>query len=284
MADTATVVTMRGNSRRISRSVLALAVVGALALAACHPAPTTPIEFNPVPIASWRTDGVGRATLLVGDVLYVGGDFGTVSSPNGSTSMDKANLAAFDINTGALISGFTAHTNGTVQTLAHDGTRLYVGGEFTSVNGQSRARLAALDPATGAVDQGWYTQSYGNVYALAIGGGQLFVGGSFSTIANTARSRVASFDLGTGSITSFNPSPDGTVGAITASAIVATIGDGKQSKNGRKFAAWPGPEPTPLKRSSGGKDHLGDPHQRHVLPPSSSIEGANQTRIARRMS
>ena len=45
------------------------------------------------------------------------------------------------------------------------------------------------------------------------------------------------------------------VGPITASAIVATIGDGKQFKNGREFAAWLGL--TPLNRSSGGKERLG---------------------------
>ena len=45
------------------------------------------------------------------------------------------------------------------------------------------------------------------------------------------------------------------VGPITASAIVATIGGGKQFNNGREFAAWLGL--TPLNKSSGGKERLG---------------------------
>jgi len=45
------------------------------------------------------------------------------------------------------------------------------------------------------------------------------------------------------------------VGPMTASAIVATIGDGKQFRNGRELAAWLGL--TPLNRSSGGKERLG---------------------------
>ncbi|MEM9207440.1 MAG: IS110 family transposase [Pseudomonadota bacterium] len=45
------------------------------------------------------------------------------------------------------------------------------------------------------------------------------------------------------------------VGPITASAIIATICDGNQFKNGREFAAWLGL--TPLNRSSGGKERLG---------------------------
>ncbi|WP_166416231.1 IS110 family RNA-guided transposase [Cochlodiniinecator piscidefendens] len=45
------------------------------------------------------------------------------------------------------------------------------------------------------------------------------------------------------------------VGPVTASAIVATVGDAKQFKNGRQFAAWLGL--TPLNLSSGGKERLG---------------------------
>lgn len=45
------------------------------------------------------------------------------------------------------------------------------------------------------------------------------------------------------------------VGPVTASAIAATVGDGKQFKSGRDFAAWLGL--TPLNRSSGGKERLG---------------------------
>jgi len=45
------------------------------------------------------------------------------------------------------------------------------------------------------------------------------------------------------------------VGPVTASAIVATIGDGHQFRNARSFAAWLGL--TPLNRSSGGKERLG---------------------------
>lgn len=45
------------------------------------------------------------------------------------------------------------------------------------------------------------------------------------------------------------------VGAITASAIVASVGDFKQFKNGAQFGAWLGL--TPKQNSSGGKSSLG---------------------------
>jgi len=45
------------------------------------------------------------------------------------------------------------------------------------------------------------------------------------------------------------------VGPVTASAVVATVGDFKQFKNGAQFGAWIGL--TPRQHSSGGKSHLG---------------------------
>ena len=45
------------------------------------------------------------------------------------------------------------------------------------------------------------------------------------------------------------------VGAVTASALAASIGDGHQFRNGREFAAWLGL--TPANKSSGGKKRLG---------------------------
>ena len=45
------------------------------------------------------------------------------------------------------------------------------------------------------------------------------------------------------------------VGAVMASAIIASIGDAHQFRNGREFAAWLGL--TPANKSSGGKEKLG---------------------------
>lgn len=59
------------------------------------------------------------------------------------------------------------------------------------------------------------------------------------------------------------------VGPITASAIVATVGSGKQFNNGREFAAWLGL--TPINKSSGGKERqghiskMGDQYIRRLL-------------------
>ena len=45
------------------------------------------------------------------------------------------------------------------------------------------------------------------------------------------------------------------VGPLTADAVVASVGDGQDFRNGRQLSAWLGL--TPVQRSSGGKDRLG---------------------------
>ena len=59
------------------------------------------------------------------------------------------------------------------------------------------------------------------------------------------------------------------IGPITASALVATVGNGRDFKNGRQFAAWLGL--VPRQYSTGGKTRLGhitkrgDPYLRTLL-------------------
>ena len=177
-----------------------------------------PAHWQQAPIASWRVDGRGYATAVVGDTLYVGGDFSTVRSPDGATVVARANLAAFDLDTGALRPAFSANTNGIVRTLVASGDQLVVGGSFTSIRGVPRGRLAAVDLATGAVSTALVADTNSNVYTVAVGGGRLFVGGSFSTIRGVGRSRLAALDQATWSVTPYAPEPNGTVLSLAASA------------------------------------------------------------------
>jgi hypothetical protein len=203
------------------RRVLIVFTMVALGLGSLTPAsaqvdPNAPLYLANTPLASWRVNGNGLATVVVGDVVYVGGTFTTATSPNGSQQVARANLAAFDANTGALITTFRADTNGAVRSLAHDGTRLFVGGSFTRVNGISRQRLAVVDPTTGVVDANWRPAANSNVFSIALGGDRLFVGGSFSSINGVSRSRAAAVDRTTGQLTTWAPTVNATVNAIAA--------------------------------------------------------------------
>lgn len=220
----------------------ALAVLGAAMLlvsgAGALPAHAATAEFSSVPLASWRLDGVGYATLVMGNVVYVGGDFDNATSPDGSTVVPRHGLAAFDLRTGGLIGSFRADTDGPVRALATDGSTLYVGGSFGSVNGSSTSRLAALDPDTGAVRSGWKAYVYSNVYGLSVAAGNLYVAGSFNKFDGVAREKVAAVRLSDASLTSFAPTVNATVLSVAASVdgTAVYIGGPYTSVNGQPAA------------------------------------------------
>ncbi len=140
----------------------------------------------------------------IGNRIYVGGRFGDVT--DGNTVVDRPYLAAFDATTGDWISSFTPDLNGSVNALqaTPDGSRLFVGGDFSTVNGQSASRLVALDPTTGAVDNGFAgaLTSATVVRGFDIEGPWLYVVGGFngviSPVGNNLSNRAARFDWQTG--------------------------------------------------------------------------------------
>ena len=70
------------------------------------------------------------------------------------------------------------------------------------------------------------------------------------------------------------------VGSITASALVATVGDFRQFRNGAQFAAWLGL--TPKQHSSGGKTSLGSITKRgSVYLRTLLIQGAKAITLTR---
>ena len=103
-----------------------------------------------------QIDGVAWHQIVVGNTVYVAGRF-TRARPAGAapgqSTVVRNNLLAYDLTTGVLRSGFVANLNAQALALAAspDGSRIYVGGDFTNVDGVGRSRIAALDANTGAL-------------------------------------------------------------------------------------------------------------------------------------
>lgn len=181
-------------------------------------------RYSSIPLASWRVNGVGRAILKVGNTVYVGGSFSQARSPDGSQTVPRRNLAAFDATTGTLIPSFRADTDNAVYDIQTDGNSLFIAGVFTSAGGVSRARIAALDPSTGAVRPGFRADTNGNVYTMSLANGKLYVAGAFTTIGGTARTRVAALSPTTGAVDpTFRPTVDGTALAVAATPDGSTV-------------------------------------------------------------
>ncbi len=118
-------------------------------------------------------------------------------------------------------------SNGPINAVEFVGDTLYVGGDFTRINGVARTRLAAIDLATDSLTS-WNPGADAAVLALDIDGGVAYVGGSFTSAAGVSRNRLAAIDTTTGSATSWNPNANSVVRALvvdSASVRVIVGGD-----------------------------------------------------------
>ncbi len=198
---------------------LAVTVVSALLLVPAPALADVPTTATP----TWQTNGIVRAVAYVGGAVYIGGDFTSVRPPGaaaGTGEVARNHLAAFGATTGGLLS-FSHSASATVFGLevSPDRTRLYAGGDFTTIDGVSRAHLAAFDVATGALSSAWKPTVTGRVKSISTfgDGGTLYVGGTFGKANGQTRTNVAAF-TSSGGLLPFTATPDASVRALIVSA------------------------------------------------------------------
>lgn len=128
-------------------------------------------------VTAWAPtfDNKVLALAVSGSRIFVGGNFTTASG------QARAGLAVVS-PTGAVDPGWHPAPDDRVLTLAvsTDGASVYAGGDFLSVNGDTRQKhLASLSAASGAL-QSWNFHPGYPVYALAVTATALYVGGNGS--------------------------------------------------------------------------------------------------------
>ncbi len=180
-------------------------------------------------------------TLAVsGTKVYAGGSFTSIGG------QIRNYIAALDTTTG-LATAWNPNTGGinpVVHALVVSGTKVYVGGTFTSIGGQDRGNIAALDTTTGLATA-WNPNGGGGksdacVNALAVSGSTVYAGGAFTWCGGQIRLCVAALNATTGLATAWNPSADLPVHALLVSGTTVYAGGsfmniGGQPRNG--FAA-----------------------------------------------
>jgi PKD repeat protein len=208
----------------VSALTLVLPMVSVVAGSA--EADTAPVVAGVVPTVSAdalptvQINGVAWDQVVVGNTVYVTGEF-TSARPAGSAAgtneVPRTNLLAYNLTTGALITGWapTLNAKGAVITASADGTRIFVGGSFTSVSGVARYRVAALDATTGAV-LSWNVVPNSRVRSLVVSGTTLYMGGIFTTVGSQARTRLAAVSTTTGALLPWAPAADAEVMTLTA--------------------------------------------------------------------
>ena len=172
--------------------------------------PGTPPTVTADALPTVQIDGVVWSQAVVGTTVYAAGQFSTArpaGAAPGTQLTTRRNLLAYDIRTGALITSFAPDLNAQarVVTASPDGSRIYVGGDFTVANGQTRRHLAAYDTATGRLVPGFAPSVSSSVRALAATNSTVYLGGNFAAVGSFARARLAAVSAANGAVLPWAP-------------------------------------------------------------------------------
>lgn len=184
-------------------------------------------------------NGPVYASLVVGDTLYLGGEFSRATAPPGAPAPDVARtrLAAIRASTGELLD-WNPSVNGTVYALRSRGGAVIALGAFTRSNAspgapwEERAGVAILDRSSGAA----LALETGLDVSPGYGGGAvrcgelvhdtLYVGGRFSQAGGVSRRNACAFDLRTLRLTDWDPQATGDVFDIARSGASVFLAGG----------------------------------------------------------
>jgi hypothetical protein len=176
-------------------------------------------------------DGPVNALTVIGNTLYVGGDF--TQANVGRSAVAANSIACFNLQTNtwrALASSTGNGVNGEVFAIAISGSDIYVGGEFTQANSGSQpipannvARFNTECNVWSSLSSNTGNGVQGQVFSLAVAGYDVYVGGEF-TQANVGKSPlrvscIARFNTGTNTWSKLGTthSVEGTVYALAVS-------------------------------------------------------------------
>jgi len=194
----------------------------------------------PIPLA--RIDGAINAVVPDGaGGWYVGGSF-TTKVDDFTTRKNLVHI----LSNGTLDLEWKPEPNARVHALALHGATLYVGGEFTKIDGKDRNNIAALNAATGQAvawdpnatiitgsgSSSVVTATGATVRTLAVNGRTIYAGGSFTHIGRAARNYIAALDSLSGDATPWNPDANHVVRTVVVSGSAIYAG-GNFTKIGR---------------------------------------------------
>lgn len=214
---------------RRATAILCAAALTAGSLTALLAAPAEAVPAAPVeaPAPAYTTDalpttqmdGVAWTQLIVGNTVFVGGKFAQARPAGAAPGVDttpRSNFLAYTLDTGVLDTTWSPSFNGQIKSLAvsADGKILYVGGDFTAVDGQVRNRLAAFDLGTHQLVAGFAPDINNTVNAIAVKGDRVYIGGDFTKINGLWRIRLAALASVNGTTAAWTPQADRVVSSL----------------------------------------------------------------------
>ena len=200
--------------------LLAIGVIGGLAghesiaRADTAPAAGIPSTVSSDALPTVQIEGVVWAQLIVGNTVYVGGSFSTArpaGAAPGQQTVSRSNFLAYNLTTGELLNNFAPTFNAQVRSLAvsPDQQTLYVGGQFTQVNGVNRYRIVAFNLATGAVRTNFAVTLNSSVYGISVTDNLVYLAGLFTSVNGATRNGATAVSAATGAVQPFAVTPAG---------------------------------------------------------------------------
>ena len=204
------------------------------------------IDTTTATLTSWAPalpPGQVKAVLLSGNTVFLGAGLlaadattAAVQTLDSSISVEAIvlndagttlyyggnGLKAYDLTTQQVVSTWNPAPNGGVRALQISGSTVYVGGDFTTIGGQSNPYLAAINANTGTAS-GWNPSPNGTVAALLLRGNTLYTGGAFTLMGATERRGYAEVDILDASVGVNDPRLNAPIQFATVVPAVDTI-------------------------------------------------------------
>lgn len=200
------------------RDAAVLAVAGALGVSTLVVNATAPAGAVQVPQdsvvsanpADWTPDvmdGTVESIVEVGDRIVVAGTFTQVKEKGvNKPILERSRIFAFDPANGRIDENFKPTLDGDVNVVlpARDGTSVYLGGGFKTVNGVTNRRVTRLDLATGQITAGFLNAGFdAKITDLRLAGDHLIAAGAFTQAWGVTRTGLLSLNPQTGRPDSF---------------------------------------------------------------------------------
>ncbi len=201
------------------------------------PAPGTPATVSADGLPTWQVNGVVWDSVVVGNTAYVTGAFTTARPPGvaqgGDGQVAANNIFAFDVTTGSRVASFSHQLNGRGLGIVKspNGSRVYVVGEFTTVDGRPRGHVAAFDTTTNALNPYFRPTVSSKVSTVTANDSTVWVGGNFFSANGRTRRRLASFRASDGAVRTWAPRADD--GQVTSMVLTP---DGQRVIVGGRFS------------------------------------------------
>ena len=217
---------LQPKTRRVRRFLagsvtVAVASLGLVVFPGAAHAETPPPAGAPTPstvtadaLPTWQINGVVYSQVMVGNTVYVAGSFTKARppgvAPGGTGEVAANNVFAYDVTTGNRVSSFSHQLNGQGLSIvaSPDNSRVYVGGDFTTVDGIARGHVAAFNTATNALDTSFSPNVNDQVRGLAVTSSTVYIGGNYQAVNGSLRKSLSAVNRANGALLPWAPTVD----------------------------------------------------------------------------